>query len=1006
MDPALSFGAWVRRRRKMLDLTQAVLAQRVGCALVTIKKIEQESRRPSLHMAKLLAQHLAIAESEQEAFLRLSQGEHQNGRVPSPDVAPSPAFLERTDEAETASPVVAREWELAQLERHLVDALNGNQRVVFITGEAGQGKTTLMAEFARRAQASYPNLIVAGGNCDAHAGVGDPYLPFRDVLALLTGDVEAKWSAGLLSGEQARRLWAVTPQTVQALLDHGVDLLDTLAPAAALVQRAASHGAVNADQRAGLQAMAAQGQARSNRLDQRQLFEQYTQVLRALATRQPLLLWLDDLQWTDSASAALLFHLGRRLSGSRILILGAYRASEVALGRPEPAGEAEQHPLAPVVHEFMRRYGEVEIDLGRRDPATGRSFVHALLDREPNRLREPFREALFQRTRGHPLFTVELLREMQARGDLVQDGAGHWQEGTTVDWQALPARVEAVIAQSIGRLPAQLQESLRVASVAGESFTAEVVARVQGMDERQLVRQLSSVVDRQHRLIRSQGNQRQGEQMLSHYRFGHALFQHYLYQNLDETERVYLHEAVGQALEQLYQEQTGLVAVQLAHHYQAAGLVAKAVEYLCQAGEWAVRLHAHAEAIVHLSQGLALVGHLPETIENMQKELRLQLLLGASLRFLKGWAAAEVEPSYLRARALCQQLGDTSQLISVLWGLNGFYIVRGMLQEAHNLGQECIRLAQEQADPVPYIGASQFMLAAPLHHLGKLASARSHLEQGISLLDGLEQQYMPGFLSGLHGNILYRSFVAHTIWLLGFPDQSLQQNQEALALAEALSHPFNVAAALAYAAMLHQFRREWHLAQTQAAATITLCTEVEFPYYQAWAVVVEGAVLAEQGEAEKGIAQIERGLADLRVTGAGLRQPYYLSLLAGAYAKAGEIDEGLRILATAMAWAYERDDYCHVAELHRLKGEFLWQQAADEEEVEVCFQQAIAVARQQQAKSLELRAAMSLGRLWQRQGRTVAARQQLAAIYNWFTEGFDTPDLQEAKALLDEWNQN
>lgn len=295
-----------------------------------------------------------------------------------------------------------------------------------------------------------------------------------------------------------------------------------------------------------------------------------------MAVRHPLLLWLDDLQWTDGASAALLFHLGRRLAGSRILIIGAYRASEVARRHPEPDEQPEQHPLAPVVHEFIRRYGEVEIDLGRRDPAIGRSFVHALLDREPNRLGEPFREALFQRTRGHPLFTVELLREMQARGDLVQNVTGHWQEGATVDWQALPARVEAVIAQSIGRLPAQLQESLKVASVAGESFTAEVVARVQGIDERQLVRQLSGVADRQQRLVRSQGSQRQGEQMLSHYRFGHALFQQYLYQNLDETERVYLHEAVGRALEYLYREETEMVAVQLAHHFQTAGRVAMA----------------------------------------------------------------------------------------------------------------------------------------------------------------------------------------------------------------------------------------------------------------------------------------------------------------------------------------------------------------------------------------------------------------------------------------------
>jgi predicted ATPase len=650
----------------------------------------------------------------------------------------------------------------------------------------------------------------------------------------------------------------------------------------------------------------------------------------------------------------------------------------------------------------MRRYGEVQIDLSRQGPGARRSFVHALLDREPNRLGEAFREALFQRTKGHPLFTVELLQEMQARGDLVQDGTGHWQAGPTVDWQALPARVEAVIAQSIGRLPAPLQETLKIASVAGENFMAELVARVQGVDERQLVRQLSGVVDRQHRLIRSQGNQRQAAQMLSHYRFGHILFQQYLYESLDTTERVYLHEAVGNALEQLYQERTEAVAVQLAHHYQAAGLVAKAVKYLCQAGERAVRLHAHAEAIVHLSQGLALLDYLPHTLERDRQELRLQLALATGLRFTKGWSAAEVEPIYLRARALCQQVGENAQLISVLWGLFGFYIVRGALGTAYDLGEECLRLAQKEKDPLPYVAASHFMLGGPLHNLGNLVSARQHLEQGIALLDSLQQHRIPELVSGLNAGVLYRSFMAHTLWYLGFPEQALGQNEASLTLARTHALPFSEAGALAYAAMLHQLRQEWHLARTQAAAAIALCTELGFPYYLAWAIVVEGAALVEQGETEKGIAQIRRGLAELRAIGSRIREPYYLSLLARAYTKAGQIEEGLYTLAEALVCAYERGDQCHISELQRLKGDFLWQQAADEEEVEACFHQAIAISRQHQAKSLELRAVISLSRLWQAQGKITAAYQQLAAIYNWFTEGLDTPDLQEASALLDQ----
>ncbi len=325
-------------------------------------------------------------------------------------------------------PLYPRLWlanaELAQLETHLIATLNGSGRIVFITGEAGRGKTTLMAEFARRAQARISDLVIANGNCDAYAGVGDPYLPFRDVLALLTGDVEAKWKAGALSQEQARRLWALLPQAVQALVDHGPDLLDIFVSGVGLLQRAKAYAGQQAAGWLPLQAHLAGRPAHPPSPQQRQIFEQYTQVLCTLAARRPLLLVLDDVQWIDAASASLLFHLGLRIFGNRVLILGAYRPSEVPLGRAQ--GDGPGHPLTPIVQEFKRRYGDIEIEIGSMAPETGRAFIGALLDREPNRLDETFREALFRRTQGYPLFTVELLREMQARRDLIQDEAGIW----------------------------------------------------------------------------------------------------------------------------------------------------------------------------------------------------------------------------------------------------------------------------------------------------------------------------------------------------------------------------------------------------------------------------------------------------------------------------------------------------------------------------------------------------------------------------------------------------
>jgi adenylate cyclase len=511
---------------------------------------------------------------------------------------------------------VARERELAQLNEFLDTALAGQGQVCFVTGEAGSGKTALVTEFARRAEKAHPNLIVALGNCSAQTGIGDPYLPFREILALLTGDVEAKLAERTISPENANRLRGLLRWSGNALLEFGPDLIDVLVPGAALVAKA---GAFVADQVGWLEKLEKLMQrkaahAGSPGLEQSHIFEQYTKVLRVLAAKQPLMLVLDDLQWADTSSISLLFHLSRRIGDSRILLVGTYRPDEVALGR---AGE--RHPLEPVLNELKRYHGDIWVDLRQAAEAEGRQFVDALLDTEPHRLGEDFRQALFRHTGGHPLFTVELLRNMRERRDLVQDEEGRWIEGPALDWGELPARVEGVIEERIGRLEEELQEMLTVASVEGEAFTAEVVARVQAVDERGLIRRLSRELDRQHHLVGAQGVQRLGRQRLSLYRFQHNLFQKYLYNNLDEAERSYLHEDVGNVLEELYGDQAEEIAVQLARHFQEAGMVEKAVHYLSLAGEKATQVSAYEEAIALLTRGLELLQTLPESSERAGK---------------------------------------------------------------------------------------------------------------------------------------------------------------------------------------------------------------------------------------------------------------------------------------------------------------------------------------------------------------------------------------------------
>jgi predicted ATPase len=598
----------------------------------------------------------------------------------------------------------------------------------------------------------------------------------------------------------------------------------------------------------------------------------------------------------------------------------------------------------------------------------------------------------------------------------VQDAGGRWVEGPTLDWGKLPARVEGVIEKRIGRLAVELQEALKVASVEGEDFTAQVVAWVQELPERPLLRALSQELEKRHRLVRERGEVQVGGQFLSRYRFAHALFQQYVYHTLSAGERRLLHREIAQVLEGLYGEQAEEIAVQLARHFQAAGIAEKAIDYLYAAGNKAVRLSANEEAIGHLSQGLELLKTLPDTPERARKELALQLTLGVSLQATKGWPAPEVGYAYGRARELSEQVGDTGQLFRVLWGLFQFHVVRGELQASQALGEQHLALAQRVQDSAQLV-VGHFMLAGSLSYLGEFSLAREHWEPAIAQYDPRQHGSL-AFLLGSDPGVFCLAFASHTWWALGYPDQALAMCHAALALAEELSHPFSQAVALAYLAMLHQFRREPHAACKRAEEAIAVCAEQGFAYYLAWAKIIRGWALAAQrpgpfdpaqdepvegqGHGELGMAQMQQGLADLLATGAHFREPYYLSLLAAASGNTGQVEPGLTILAKAQVAMNRNEEWWQEAELHRLKGELLLKLGAEEDEVAACFHRAISVARRQAAKSWELRATVSLCRLWQQQGKREEGRQRLTEIYGGFTEGFDTPDLIEAKALLEE----
>jgi predicted ATPase len=911
-----------------------------------------------------------------------------------------PPFLTLDQPKTNASIFVGRARELAELAVALEKARAGQGQIRFVIGGAGRGKTVLVQEFVRQAEAKDAELLVVSGSCNAHTGIGDPYLPLREALTMLAGEVETQWAGGLITTAHARRLWEAMPITLPALVEHAPDLIDALVPAKALYERAATFAPLDARWFQHLAKLIHQDQ--EMRLEERRLFAQYTALLKAVAAHRPLLLLFEDLHWVDAASNGLLFHLSRALGDSRILLVGTYRPDELLVGRG-----GERHPLAGVVGEFKRRHGEIWLDLGDLPPAEGRQFVDAYLDTQPNRLGHPFREALFRRTEGHALFTVELLRAVQERGDLRQDAEGYWIEGGSIDWQTLPARVEGVIEQRLDRLPAALQAVLTAASVEGEVFTAEVVARVQRLDERELVQRFSRELDRQHRLVNAQALEWIGQQRLSRYRFRHQLFQQYLYQRLVDSERAYLHEAVGQALEALYGAQTEHVAVPLARHFAQAGLTEKAVAYLLQAGEQAQRLSANQEAIHHLTQGLAMLKTLPDTPAHARQELALQLALGNALAVVKGYGAPEVGETYSRAQELCRQVGEMPQRFTVLHGLFGYHNLRNELQTARALAEQMLRLAQNQPDPTLLVPAHH-VLGNNLLFLGEFGLAREHLEQGITFYDALHHRaYVRSY--GQDEGVACLANLGAILWLLGYPDQALQRSRQALTLAQTLSHPFSLAIALNFATLVHWLRQEAQATQQHAEALLRLATEQGFALVWPIGVFYQGLLLVRQGQVEEGIAQLERALTARRATGSKVDPPFLLEL-AAAYGQTGRAETGLNLLAEALVMMDKHHDHIWEAALHQRKGELLLVQhsqhgsapATSLAEAEACFYQAIELARRQQARSFELRATVCLCRLWRAQGKGAAAHQLLAEVYGWFTEGFDTADLKEARALLDE----
>lgn len=857
------------------------------------------------------------------------------------------------------APLVGREDELAQLHQWVATALEGTRQVVFISGEAGIGKTALVDAFVAQVGGG-ETLWIGHGQCVDQYGAGEAYLPLLAALGRLCRGREGSHFLDLLR-QQAPSWLAQMP----ALLSE----------ADRVALRRTESGATQA-----------------------RMLRELAEALEALTTECPLLLVLEDLHWSDASTLAWLGFIARRREMARLLVLGTYRPVEAIVAN---------HPLRTLTQE-LRGHGQcVELPL---DYLSEAAVVTYLAKRFTGRdLPAELARMLHQRTDGNPLFLVTLVDTLVRQG-VLEEGRAGWclPGGLDAVTIGVPENLRQLIEQHLEQVSSEEQTILEAASVAGVAFSAATVAA--GVErEVEVVEAHCAALARRGQFVQARGTADWPDgTVAARYGFIHALYQEVLYDRVPAGQRMRMHQQIGVRLEVGYGEQAREIAAELAEHFVRARDAPRAVQYLTYAGENAWQRSAPHEAIAHLTKGLEVLEPLPTTPAQIQHELMLLTPLGPALISALGASAPDVERVYARARVLCGQVGDTPQLFPVLWGLWRFYQNRGELRTAREVGEQLLILAQRQSEPTQLLVAHQ-ALGGILYHQGELALAWTHLEEDLIRFDP-EQHRVLAVRYSVSPRVLGLGYAAGALWYLGYPDRALRCSHEALSQARKLSHLPSIGQALYSATLIRQRRREAHTAYDQAETLITLATTQGFGLWESMGMVLRGWALVSQGYGEEALAQIRRGLTGVLAGKAVVFRPPYLTLLAEALGIMGHIDEALQALTEARVALNELGPHYSEAETYRLRGELLLRQegASDKfqgrtvQEAESCFHQALDVARHQQAKSLELLTATSLARLWQSQGRCRDAYDLLAPVHEWFTEGFDTADLQEARVLLDE----